>query len=257
MHLTLISQSNNYNVFIARMGEEDLSDRNLEESERRIVSQQPYLGSLFKSQNGSTWEASQFEDLKFNLNRCEFVSGPGALKLYNPEIGVGNKERPILRQNPITFNSQEVKIQLAGNTSSNSTTEFPIGSRLIQVGAGASAEGNVVAHLGPLATVTHQAGSGIGLTPASGNLTYSGIGLTSITGDGSGATINVQIASGSVGVATVASGGSGYKTGDVLGASLGETGRNIRFTVGAVSNVNSVILNRVQGEFNTSDLLSL
>ena len=55
--------------------------------------------------------------------------------------------------------------------------------------------------------------------------------------------------SGSVGVATVASGGSGYKTGDVLGASLGETGRNIRFTVGAVSNVNSVILNRVQGEF--------
>ena len=137
-----------------------------------------------------------------------------------------------MRQNPITFNSQEVKIQLAGNTSSNSNTEFPIGSRLIQVGAGASAEGNIVAHLGPLATVTHQAGSGIGLTPASGNLTYSGIGLTSITGDGSGATINVQIASGSVGVATVASGGLGYKTGDVLGASLGETGRNIRFTVG-------------------------
>ena len=95
------------------MGDEDLSDRNLEESERRIVSQQPYLGSLFKSQNGSTWEdPSQFEDLKFKINRCEFVSGPGALKLYNPEIGVGNKERPILRQNPIIFNSQEVKIQL-------------------------------------------------------------------------------------------------------------------------------------------------
>jgi len=253
--LTLISQSNNYNVFIARMGEEDLSDRNLEESERRIVSQQPYLGSLFKSQNGSTWEASQFEDLKFNLNRCEFVSGPGALKLYNPEIGVGNKERPILRQNPITFNSQEVKIQLAGNTSSNPNTQFPIGSRLIQVGAGASAEGNVVAHLGPLATATHQAGSGIGLTPASGNLTYSGIGLTSITGDGSGATANIAINSGSINSISIASGGSGYKTGDVLGASLGETGRNIRFTVGAVSNVNSVILNRVQGEFNTDTTL--
>ena len=253
--LTLISQSNNYNVFIARMGDEDLSDRNLEESERRIVSQQPYLGSLFKSQNGSTWEASQFEDLKFNLRKCLFVPGPGALKLYNPELGVGNKERPILRQNPISFNSQEVKIQLAGNSSSNSNTEFPIGSRLIQVGAGASAEGNIVAHLGPLATVTHQSGSGIGLTPASGNLTYSGIGLTSITGDGSGATINVQIASGSVGVATVVSAGSGYKTGDVLGASLGETGRNIRFTVGTVSNVNSVILNRVQGDFNTSTTL--
>ena len=253
--LTLISQSNNYNVFIAQMGEEDIADRNLEESERRIVSQQPYLGSLFKSQNGSTWTASQFEDLKFNMRKCQFVSGPGALKLYNPEIGVGNKERPILRQNPITFNSQEVKIQLAGNTSSNPNTQFPIGSRLIQVGAGASAEGNIVAHLGPLATATHQAGSGIGLTPASGNLTYSGIGLTSITGDGSGATANIAINSGSVNSVSIASGGSGYKTGDVLGASLGETGRNIRFTVGAVSNVNSVILNRVQGEFNTSTTL--
>ena len=253
--LTLISQSNNYNVFIAQMGEEDIADRNLEESERRIVSQQPYLGSLFKSQNGSTWTASQFEDLKFNMRKCQFVSGPGALKLYNPEIGVGNKERPILRQNPITFNSQEVKIQLAGNTSSNPNTEFPIGSRLIQVGAGASAEGNIVAHLGPLATATHQAGSGIGLTPASGNLTYSGIGLTSITGDGSGATANIAINSGSINSISIASGGSGYKTGDVLGASLGETGRNIRFTVGAVSNVNSVILNRVQGEFNTNTTL--
>ena len=253
--LTLISQSNNYNLFIARMGDEDLSDRNLEESERRIVSQQPYLGSLFKSQNGSTWEASQFEDLKFNLRKCSFVPGPGALKLYNPELGVGNKERPILRQNPISFNSQEVKIQLAGNTSSSSTTQFPIGSRLIQVGAGASAEGNVVAHLGPLATATHQAGSGIGLTPASGNLTYSGIGLTSITGDGSGATANIAINSGSVNSISIAGGGSGYKTGDVLGASLGETGRNIRFTVGTVSNVNSVILNRVQGDFNTSTTL--
>ena len=253
--LTLISQSNNYNVFIARMGDEDLSDRNLEESERKIVSQQPYLGSLFKSQNGSTWEASQFEDLKFNLRKCSFVSGPGALKLYNPELGVGNKERPILRQNPISFNSQEVKIQLAGNTSSNSNTEFPIGSRLIQVGAGASAEGNIVAHLGPLASATYQAGSGIGLTPASGNLTYSGIGLTSITGDGSGATANIAINSGSVNSISIAGGGSGYKTGDVLGASLGETGRNIRFTVGTVSNVNSVILNRVQGDFNTSTTL--
>jgi hypothetical protein len=253
--LTLISQSNEYNVFIAQMGEEDIADRNLQESERRIVSQQPYLGSLFKSQNGSTWTPSQFEDLKFIMNKCEFVPGPGALKLYNPEIGVGNKERPILKPNPIIFNSQEVKIQLAGNTSSSSTNEFPIGSRLIQVGAGASAEGNVVAHLGPLATATYQTGSGIGLTPASGNLTYSGIGLTSITGDGTGATANIAINSGTVNSVSVASGGSGYKTGDVLGASVGESGRNIRFTVGAVSNVNSVILNRVQGNFDTSRTL--
>ena len=253
--LTLISPSNNYFVWISVMGETDIEDEGLEESERRKISQQPYLGSLFKSQNGSTWTASQLEDLKFTLYKCNFVSGPGALKLYNPELGVGNKERPILRQNPITFNSQEVKIQLSGNTSSSSTTQFPIGSRLIQVGAGASAEGNVVAHLGPLATASYQGGTGIGLTPASGNLTYTGIGLTSITGDGTGAVASIAINSGTVNSINITSGGSGYKTGDVLGATLGETGRNIRFNVGTVSNVNSVILNRVRGEFNTSDSL--
>ena len=124
------------------MGDEDLEDRNLEESERRIVSSQPYLGSLFKSQNGATWTASQFEDLKFVLNTCKFVPGPGALKLYNPEIGVGNKERPILRQNPIVFNSQEVKIQLAGN-SSTATSNWPIGSRLQQTVGSNVSYGNV------------------------------------------------------------------------------------------------------------------
>ena len=41
----------------------------------------------------------------------------------------------------------------------------------------------------------------------------------------------------------------------MLGASTGDTGRNIRFTVNAVSNVNSVILNRVQGNFDTSRTL--
>ncbi len=253
--LVLLAPSINYNAWIAVMGEDVVEDAGLEASERRKINQQPYLGSLFKSQNGSTWTPSQEADLKFTLNKCNFVSGPGALKLYNPEIGVGNKERPILRQNPITFNSQEVKIQLAGNTSSSPTTQFPIGSRLIQVGAGASAEGNVVAHLGPLATASYQGGTGIGLTPATGNLTYTGIGLTSITGDGTGAVASIAINSGTVNSISITGGGSGYKTGDVLGATLGETGRNIRFNVGTVSNVNSVILNRVRGEFNTSDSL--
>ena len=254
--ITLISQSNDYNVFIARMGDEDLEDRNLEESERRIVSTQPYLGSLFKSQNGATWEASQFEDLKFVLNTCKFVPGPGALKLYNPELGVGELEKPILRPTPLNVNSHEVKIQLSGN-SSTATSSWPVGSRLQQTVGSNVSYGNVVAHLGPLATATYQSSTGIGLTPASGNLTYTGIGLTSITGDGTGAVASIAINSGAVNSISITAGGSGYKAGDVLGASLGETGRNIRFSAGTVSNVNSVILNRVEGDFGTSGALTI
>ena len=42
---------NEYTVFISRMGEEDISTINSADSEKIIVSQQPLLGSLFKSQN--------------------------------------------------------------------------------------------------------------------------------------------------------------------------------------------------------------
>ena len=39
----------------------------------RLISQQPYLGSMFKSQNGSTWTPEQNEDVKFNINRAKFT----------------------------------------------------------------------------------------------------------------------------------------------------------------------------------------
>ena len=50
-----------YLAFINRMGESDLITQGLN-------STQPTLGSLFKSQNNSTWTPSQYEDLKFKLN---------------------------------------------------------------------------------------------------------------------------------------------------------------------------------------------
>ena len=60
----LLSASNEYNVWISRMGEVDVSTLDKAESEQIIVAQQPLLGSLFKSQNGATWDPAQYEDLK-------------------------------------------------------------------------------------------------------------------------------------------------------------------------------------------------
>ena len=257
--LVLLSASNNYRVFISRMGEEDLSTINLPESERVIVSQQPYMGSLFKSQNGSTWDPSQFEDLKFTLNKCAFVPGPGTLKLYNPELGVGKFEHAKLRPEPLEFFSQEINV---GFGSTVITRDFFNGMRFTQVG-NTSAEGNLVKSLGSIKinTSATEAGGvttnrvGTGLTPSASNFTFTGIALTSITGNGSGAIANIQVTSGGIGVVTVTSGGSGYAVGDVLGCNLGETGRNTRFNVGIISATNSVILDRVQGQFTTSSEL--
>ena len=257
--LVLLSASNNYRVFISRMGEEDISTANLAESERIIVSQQPYMGSLFKSQNGSTWDASQFEDLKFTLNKCNFVPGPGTLKLYNPELGVGKFEFPRLRPDPIEYYSHEIKV---GFGSTVATRDFNVGSKFTQVG-NTNAEGNLVKSLGAIKinTTSTEAGGittntvGTGLTPSASNFTFTGIALTSITGNGSGAVANIQVSSGSIGVVTVTSGGSGYAVGDVLGCTLGETGTGTRFNVGIISATNSIILDRVQGEFTTSSEL--
>jgi hypothetical protein len=56
--VVLLSDSNEYQVWISRMGDIDVSGT-------RTISEQPYSGVLFKSQNASTWTADQYEDLKF------------------------------------------------------------------------------------------------------------------------------------------------------------------------------------------------
>ena len=62
-----------------------------------FISNQPYLGSLFKSQNASTWEPSQWEDLKFTLYRADFIE-TGSVEFYSPELTRGNNQIPRLFQ---------------------------------------------------------------------------------------------------------------------------------------------------------------
>ena len=63
--IILASDSNAYKVWISQVGEQMPGSA-------RTVSEQPYLGSLFKSQNASTWTADQTQDLKFVLYRAKF-----------------------------------------------------------------------------------------------------------------------------------------------------------------------------------------
>jgi hypothetical protein len=63
--IVLLSDSNNYKVWISQLGEA-VPGTSL------TISEQPYLGSLFKSQNASTWTADQTQDLKFRIYRCKF-----------------------------------------------------------------------------------------------------------------------------------------------------------------------------------------
>ena len=81
----LLSDSNSYQVWVSRMGEVDITGD-------RTISEQPYAGVLFKSQNASTWTADQYEDLKFSINRAEFVTNQNSsVILNNVALDKGNK----------------------------------------------------------------------------------------------------------------------------------------------------------------------
>lgn len=96
----LRSNSNNYNVYTSRMNEKSLEDG-------RKIFEQPYIGSLFKSENNVTWTAEQFEDIKFNINKCVFdTSTDGVLELAAtvPAIAaLGDQFSTVSGSNVITY----------------------------------------------------------------------------------------------------------------------------------------------------------
>jgi hypothetical protein len=66
----LVSNSNGYEAFVAEIGATDLRTS-------VKISEQPYTGSLFLSQNGSTWTADQTTDLMFTIQKRVFTTGVG------------------------------------------------------------------------------------------------------------------------------------------------------------------------------------
>jgi hypothetical protein len=235
----LLSNSTKYRVFISRVGENDLLTQS-------FISNQPYLGSLFKSQNASTWEPSQWEDLKFTLYRADFV-GSGAAEVYSPELSAGNNQIAKLMPNSLNFNSKKVRISLA---STINDSNFIIGNTVLQSGTNAS--GNYVGNAGIATGSLNIINAGIGYTPSSGIATFSGINLQTITGKGRDATATITINNGVAIGATITSGGSGYQIGDVLGiSSIGavNVGTNARFSLSNISNLNQIIVDNIQGDF--------
>jgi len=240
----------NYLAFINRMGESDLITQGLNAT-------QPSLGSLFKSQNNRTWTPSQYEDLKFKLNKASFITNtPSSVLLYNSKI----RPHKIKRRNPVIAFSKRVSVSL----SATSQTVFAQGDKFEQTISGSINTGKVFAVGGPIKTgasnsnLTVVGNTGIGLTPTSGTQVYSGIGFTSLTGFGQGATANVTVDSGAVTAANIniQSGGSGYAPGDLLMLNpLGSTGSGVRVVVKShvgLGGTNIIILDDVKNNLVSS-----
>ena len=244
--MVLLSDSAQYSVFISRVGEVDLLTQT-------FVSQQPTLGSLFKSQNASTWEPSQWEDLKYSLYRADFAT-TGSIEFYNPELTVGNRQVANLLTDPLQLTGRKIKV---GIGSTLNDTDLTIGNTVLQHGSNAT--GTYVGNAGIATGTLNIINAGIGYTPLSGTFQFNQVPLTNVTAAGNDAVADITISNGVAVAATISSfivgsGGTGYVPGDVLGiGTIGNNslGLNARLSVVSIANTSQLILDNVQGDFIT------
>jgi len=247
--VVLLSASSEYTAWISRMGEVDVQTKDKPESEQVTVGQQPTLGSLFKSQNGETWNPSQYEDLKFTLYRAFFTADTGTINFHNPPLVTYADNFPSLINDSLEITANKIRI---GFNTTISDTGITLGNIISQDGSNAT--GRYVGYAGTANSNLTITNSGIGFTPSSGNWTYQDVSLTTITGFGRNATANITISNGVASAATIANGGSGYVVGDVVGVTsigINSLGRDLKFSIASISGTNEYILDQVQGDFVT------
>jgi hypothetical protein len=95
----LISSVPTYKVYISRVGDFELGT-----TDRKIV-KQPFLGSLFKSQNNSTWTPVQWEDLKMQIHVAKFSNTQGVATLTNTNV-----PQKLLTEDPMSVDSADATI---------------------------------------------------------------------------------------------------------------------------------------------------
>jgi len=238
-----------YNVWISRFGEADITTA-AQEAGQILVTQQPLLGSLFKSQNASVWTPSQYEDLKFVLYRCQFVS-QGVVQFFNPELP---QQLEKITRNGISITPRTISVGIGttvNNTGVVAGRELSIGDIVTQTSS--NFRGVLVGLAGSSTGNLGLSNPGIGYTPATSQFTHTGIALTAFTGQGVNATANITINNGVAIAATINAGGSGYNVGDVLaplttGSNAFLPGRDMKLSVNTLLGFNELEFSKVQGE---------
>jgi len=110
--ICILANTIDYTIYTAKMGQTTLDGS-------RLISNQPYLGSMFKSQNSSTWTAEQNEDVKFTLNRAKFTTTTAG------NVTLVNDVNPVLTlaQNPITTTASSAVITIHHRNHGMHTTD--------------------------------------------------------------------------------------------------------------------------------------
>ena len=236
-----------YEVWTAKMGEKTIGTKNLPNSESIRYSRQFALGSLFKSQNGSTWTPAQESDLTFKLYKAKFTANTGIAHFGNPPLDESNGYVPVLQENALTVLPKNTTLGITTILSSDPLVGILTAGRRI------SGVGNT---FGTIVSVGSSAAS-VGITTGGSNYTNrSNSATTNVFGSGSGLTVDITQTGGVITGIAVNNPGTGYATGDVVSIvnSSSQTGIDAVITVTASGDIDTLYLTNVQGSIPTGDL---
>jgi len=247
-------QSDEYRVFTARMGEKTLSTQNLPDVESVRYTSQFAIGSLFKSQNGSTWTPDQYEDLKFKLYKANFTQTEGILYLGNSDQDNRYLSWRKLKNNDIKILPKKVKVGIDTITDAALLNIFSPGRKI------GDASKNYV--YGTIEKVGSKA-TAVGINTGGRNYptgSTSNVSTFNITGNGSGLTLDITAGSNNTITSVTPNNlGNGYAIGDVVGIVTsdvtGNSGQNASFTITSnSSSVDTLYLTNVSAQSFTEGL---
>ena len=248
----LAPTTNNYEAWISRMGDPTIETQSLPDSESVIVSQQYIGGSLFKSQNGSIWTPSQFEDLKVKINKARFTTTDATAFFYNPELDYESQLVSDLLNNPIKSYPRKLKLGITKTTTSSTTNQLVSGVKISEGSASATAPMGTLERVGSEIATSNNALSVSVVGAGYSNGVYTNVDLFAITGAGSSATGIVTVSGGVPTAVSITSSakGHGYSKGDIIGLSTADmiSGGGAQISVDAISGVDTLYLTNVQGE---------
>ncbi len=258
--IVLITSDNSYEVFISKDGDDDLTNSRVNKVKS---SKQPEIISLFKSKLGGFWEATKSLDLKFKLYKCQFVNTPGTVTIYNSQLNYENNGTKVSRVNPLLMLSRQSNFNFKDPITNSGILTSGVSIRQDN----SNATGRVVTISGSVGvgttSLTYNTTTGIGLTPSSGVATYYNVSFVSLpelqrglplTQLGNGLVGDITVTDGLVSLVNVSIGGTSYNVGDVVTANIGSSDK-LKFTVGIVTAVNSILVENIQGDWNQNDYI--
>jgi hypothetical protein len=214
----LLANTNAYHVWTSKLGEKSIETG-------ATIFEQPFIGSMFKSENNITWTAEQTEDIKFTLYKAKFsaTSADITFKANAPRGLLYGSYMSVTAGSPVVTLS--LPFEHAHNTGENiyfyqgttggvyrgisdtvmtdadgfSATVIDEKTLTFSVGVNATSTGTLAASGGLDSVAVDYPGSGY----VSPTITFSG-------GGGTGAAATAVLSSGKVVSVTVTSRGTGY-----------------------------------------------